>query len=172
MWLVFALFACGTARAQDHGDVGIAMAYPAAIGVIWHASPAVAVRPDFTFSTSHSEGSSVETDSWSIGAGVSALFYVGSSDRVRPYVSPRVSYTRGSSEANAGTFESSNRGWGFSGSFGAEYTPASKFGVFGEVGVGFTRSTAESNVSFGGTENETKSRGAGMRAGVGVIFYF
>ena len=51
------LLACGTARAQDTGKAGVTLAYPASIGVIWHAGDNVAIRPDFTFSHSSTDGS-------------------------------------------------------------------------------------------------------------------
>jgi hypothetical protein len=166
--LVSVLLACGTARAQDHGQAGITMAYPASVGVIWHAAPGVAIRPDFTFATSRTEGQSVSTDSWTIGVGGSALFYVGSSDRVRPYFSPRIGYARSSASSDSSLpLESSAHAWSFSGSFGAEYSAVSKFSVFGEVGVNFSRQTGESGISG----IEMTSRTTGMRAGVGVIFY-
>jgi hypothetical protein len=165
---VFVLLACGTARAQDHGKAGLTMAYPAAVGVIWHAAPSVAIRPDFTFATTRTEGQSVSTESWTIGVGGSALFYAGSSDRVRPYFSPRIAYARSSASSDSSfPLESSSHAWEFSGSFGAEYSAASKFSVFGEVGVELSRQTGESGIAG----IEVKNRVTGMRAGVGVIFY-
>lgn len=166
--LVFVVVACGTARAQDEQKVGITLAYPAAIGVIWHAAPSVAVRPDFTFATTHTEGLSVTSDSWSIGTGISALFYVSSDDRVRTYVSPRFGYTRSSADSDSSAvLESTSSSWQVAGSFGAEYTPTSKFGIFGEVGVAHNRATADTGLSGA----EVKNRSTGMRAGVGIIFY-
>ena len=166
--LVFVLLACGTARAQDHGKVGITIAYPSSVGVIWHAARNVAIRPDFTFAMNQTEGQSVETESWTLGVGGSALFYMGSSDRVRPYFSPRVAYSRSSASSDSSfPLESSNSAWAFAGSFGAEYSAASKFSVFGEAGVSFSRQTGESGISG----IEITSRTTGLRAGVGVIFY-
>ena len=46
--LALVLAACGTASAQDHGPVGITMAFPTSIGAIFHATDKVAIRPEFT----------------------------------------------------------------------------------------------------------------------------
>ena len=39
---------CGTASAQGAGKTGVTMGYPASIGVIWHASDKVAIRPELS----------------------------------------------------------------------------------------------------------------------------
>jgi hypothetical protein len=165
--IVFVLFACGTAAAQDTGKVGITMGFPASVGVIWHATHKVAVRPDSSFARNTTEGS-VSTTTWTLGMGVSALFYVSASDRVRTYVSPRYSYTRASASSTQGAISDATvNGSGFSGSFGAEFAASSRFGVFGEVGITYARQTTKPGIA--GTE--FKGTSTGTRAGVGIIFY-
>src|SRR5690349_6856829 len=82
----------GTADAQDDPRVGLTMGYPTAIGVLWHVSDRIAVRPeiDFSRSTATSEGTSPlgslnddETTSHVIRPAVSALFYVTQRDQLR-----------------------------------------------------------------------------------------
>src|SRR6185503_15741863 len=97
--LLFVLTASGTASAQDHGPVGVTMAFPAAIGVIFHATDKVAVRPEFTFNHNSTELTTLDATSWSVGTGVSALFYLRTQDRVQTYISPRFSYTHAESNA-------------------------------------------------------------------------
>jgi len=167
--LLFVLTASGTASAQDHGPVGVTMAFPAAIGVIFHATDKVAVRPEFTFNHNSTELTTLDATSWSVGTGVSALFYLRTQDRVQTYISPRFSYTHGESSAVGPTSVpgSSSNGTGFSGSFGAQYSPSAKFSVFGEVGVDYTSSKNKSEL----TNSDLTNKSWGTRAGVGVIFY-
>ena len=167
--LLFVLTASGTASAQDHGPVGVTMAFPAAIGVIFPATDQVAVRPEFTFNRNSTELATLDATSWSVGTGVSALFYLRTQDRVQTYISPRFSYTHSESNSTGTTAVagSSANGTGFSGSFGAEYSPSAKFSVFGEVGVGYTSSKTKSEL----TGSDLTSKSWGTRAGVGIIFY-
>jgi hypothetical protein len=168
MCLVFVLAACGTAKAQEAGQVGITMGFPASVGVIFHATDKVAVRPEFTFTRSSTDSGPIHASAWSIGTGVSALFYLGSFDRVHPYVSPRFSYTRSSSSAEGSAISSTtSNGTGVFGSFGAQYSPSAKFSVFGETGFGYTSNSSKSDASG----IELKNHTWGTRAGVGVIFY-
>ena len=43
------------ASAQEAGDVGVTVSAPSAIGIIWHVTPRVAIRPDLAFSFSESD---------------------------------------------------------------------------------------------------------------------
>ena len=65
------------ADAQEKGQAGITMGYPASIGVLWHLSDRVAIRPEFSFTNTDSSSVSLVsagTQFWSLGTGVSALF--------------------------------------------------------------------------------------------------
>src|SRR4051812_40532108 len=83
-------FLPGTGSAQDAPKVGLSMGYPAAIGVIWHVTDRLALRPEMSVTKSASEfiGSSITfssggvpvtttttttTDAWQVSAGVSGL---------------------------------------------------------------------------------------------------
>jgi hypothetical protein len=156
------------AGAQDHGKIGITLGYPAAVGVLWPVSDAVAIRPDFRISGSSTDPAG--TSSWTLGAGVSALLYMRAVENVRPYFSPRIDYQRSSLEITALGIEQSRASdaWGVAGSFGAEYRPNRKLGVFGEAGFGYSRLKTAPLSTF---TVETVGHGWGTRAGVGVIFY-
>ena len=167
---------------QEEGKVGITMGFPASIGVIFHATDRVAVRPELSFSTNTSEGTvSSTSDGWSVGTGVSALFYVATHDHVRTYVSPRISYSRFSTTSTstisipATTFSTTATTslWGGAGSFGAQYAPTPKFSVFGEVGLAYSHQSGHVSVSTGLIVPPTDAKGHqwGTRAGVGVVFY-
>lgn len=95
------------ALAQDERTVGLVMAFPSEVGVLWQVSDRIAVRPDVSFTwVKHNSSSSVsfddvdygryesESSSHSLGAGVSVLVTVARWERLRAYVVPRVSYTR------------------------------------------------------------------------------
>ena len=174
---------CATANAQDAGQVGITMGYPASVGVMWHVSDSVAVRPEIAFSTSSSDNE-FGADTTTVNGGASGLFYVAKWDRVRAYVSPRFSYGH-SSSGSTGTIGIAlkNSTYNVVGSFGAQYTPQKRFAVFGETGIGYSRSKTSTTtvvvpiVLPPGLEPArptatNTSTGFGTRAGVGVIFYF
>lgn len=166
--LALVLAACGTASAQDHGPVGITMAFPTSIGAIFHATDKVAIRPEFTFTQSSTDSSPVEATTWSVGTGVSALFYLSSRDRVQTYVAPRFSYAHADTSIAGGIVsDNTSDSTGFSGSFGAEYSPSARFSVYGEAGIAYTQLTSKSQVSG----IETKNHTWGTRGGVGIIFY-
>lgn len=172
--------------AQESGQVGIAMGYPASIGIIWHASDRVAIRPEFNFTHSSVENSSetvsgLKSGGWALGAGASALFYTSTHDKLRTYVSPRFAYARTTSTnsgSSVSTSDSTSNTYQFFGSFGAQYTPTRRFSIYGEVGVGY--STADSTFTstlLVVTPNVSASTGTstshsfGTRTAVGVIFY-
>lgn len=159
------------AGAQDAGKTGLTMAYPAAIGVIWHASDSLAIRPSFTVSHSSSD-SPTSAEGWSAGFDVSALFYMKKYDNVRTYLSPRFSYAHSSSTVTSTqssiTVESTGKSTGGSGSFGAQYAGSPHFSVYGEVGLQFAHHSSDTS---GGLTSTIKGSGWGTIAGVGIIFY-
>jgi hypothetical protein len=180
--LTGALVAClitlsaATARAQEGGQAGVVMGYPATIGFIWHASDSVALRPEFNYTRSTTDrepniggisGSTTHTTS----AGLGVLWYLGRYDSVRTYFSPRVLYSHGSSSAEGVSGSSSGNAVSVSGAFGAQYTPVRRFGVFGEIGYSFNRGTSKSDASFGPV-SKSINRAWASRAAVGAVFYF
>jgi hypothetical protein len=166
------------ALAQDSPKTGIVIGYPLSLGVIWHASPAVAIRPEFTYTGVSSEtvnpSFTSNTSGWATGIGLSVLFYTRTEEHFRTYIVPRFSYTHTSSThevdsppAIEPSLTTSSNVIGGSGSFGAQYQPARRFAVFGEVGFEVDHATSKPSI----TGTKGTSTNWGTRAGVGVIFY-
>ena len=170
-WILATLvFFPSVAAAQERGDVGVFMGYPS-LGLIWQASDKVALRPEISFDFSSSEVDSVftgtgEAESWNIGVGATALFYLSDADKLRTYIAPQFIYSR-SEFGRTGTDGPEANAYGLAGLFGAEYSPTPRFGVFGELGVGYSHQSTKS-----GTSSDQTSDSFGTRAGVGVILYF
>jgi hypothetical protein len=182
-----ALLVCasGTAAAQEAGKVGLTMGFPAAIGIQWHVSDKVAIRPEISFSATSSEitsgtGLQSEGDSWTVGTNITALFYLSTDDRLRTYLAPRFTWSHASSTSELSlpinnpitggtTSESTTTGkaYGFGGSFGAQYGLGDRFVVFGELGLNYAHGTNESSLS---TVKST-SNGWGTRAAVGIVYF-
>lgn len=161
------------ASAQEPGDVGLTVSAPSAIGVIWHVTPRVAVRPDLSFSFSESDaeiGSDLSSHSFSLGGSV--LFYTGRWDNLQTYVSPRLSYSWASSSFEGGgtTFDSTTDGWSLAGTFGAQYLLGTRFAVFGEAGLAYSSQTAEVPSTI--SDNERTTWSFGTRTVVGATLYF
>jgi len=193
-----ALLAARSARAQDMPRIGITMGYPAAVGVMWNAAGRLALRPEVTLqgtSTDSSLGDIIlpvnigsTSDSFQVGVGVSALIYLSRWDALRTYVSPRFSYSHASTSGTtvASSSETTSKSYFTSGSFGAEYLFARHFGVFGEIGVGYTSTTTTASTTStvviisplpptlpsATTRTENHLKTWSTRSGVGVIFYF
>jgi hypothetical protein len=175
--LVALVAAPAMAAAQDTKKVGMTIAYPASVGLLWHASEKIAIRPDFSFSGSSSDtdaaGFSLGSDGWNTNVGISALFYLRTYDRLRTYIAPRFSYGHSSATSEASDLINEVRTTttnvvGASGSFGAQYGLGDRFSVFGEIGFAFTHATTESSrISTEGTSNNW-----GLRSGIGVVVYF
>lgn len=131
----------------------------------------VAVRPEVSLSVSGSSTSgpgSSDTDSWVFGTGVSVLFYMRKADNLSTYVAPRFTYTR--NDLDSGFTEADGSGYMLAGLFGAQYSLGRRFGVFGEVGLGFSRQRSTSVTAL--TEFTTRSHSVSTRTGAGVILYF
>ena len=165
----------GIAGAQDTPKTGIVIAYPAAVGILWHASDKVAIRPEFNVSGVSSklqnpQGSS-DTSGWAVGFGLSALFYLHEQDSLRTYFVPRFEYTHTSSSVsntltNTGGTDVGSDTYGGSGAFGAQYGLGKRFALFGELGFAFEHRTADASTAGAITVNSW-----GLRSGVGVVFY-
>ncbi len=150
-------------QSQSEAKIGLAMGTPTALSVIWHVNDRVALRPEINFSRSTSENDVIDTKftSSTVSPGISALFYVSSWDQVRAYVSPRYFWSHLSASNSSGSSQSSNA-HAFAGSVGVQYTPHRRFGVYGEVGFGF--STADAG--------DSTQSSAGIRHAIGAILYF
>jgi|KBSSwiStaDraftv2_1062776.scaffolds.fasta_scaffold947599_2 hypothetical protein len=192
------MFLAHTASGQDTPKVGVTMGYPSSIGVIWHLTDGVAIRPEvsvakssgeFTTTTSFSFGGTTTTntsvsttETWQVGAGFSALFYVSTHDALRTYVSPRWTYTRLSSDSSSSLPQTGTAGHAnfVSASFGAQYALGRRFGVFGEIGLGFSRTVTTPTPSTsslspgvsGSITGRSSSSTLGTRSAAGVVWYF
>lgn len=177
------LFVSLPAAAQESGQVGVAMGYPGSIGIIWHASDRMAIRPDFNLTKTTSENtggfSGSKVDGWALGFGLSALIYTGKKDNLRTYFSPRFAYGRSSTDSDSSSSTSSSEttanSYTFSGSFGAQYSLSRRFSVYGEAGLLYSRNDAtfkSSALLSGVTTGTTTSHGFGTRGAVGVVVYF
>jgi len=169
------LTAAGIASAQDK-KVGLTMGYPSAIGVVWHISDRVALRPELSLAGGSAEttaaGFSSESDTTAIGTGISALFYLNTADKLRTYLSPRFTYGHSTTEQDFSsitnsTAKATTNNAGGQGSFGAQYYVSNRFALFGELGVGFSHTETKSNL----TPTKGTSWAWGTRSAVGIIFY-
>jgi hypothetical protein len=163
--------------AQEKGHAGITMGYPASIGLVYHVSDKIAVRPDFAFSHSTGETDtpvgSLTSDSSSFSVGVSALFYLREWDKLRTYVTPRYGFSRTTSDTDSilvggSLVHTSTITHAFGGLFGAQYSLHRRFSLFGEVGFNVSHGTGTSNSS----STTSTSNSIASRTGAGVIFYF
>jgi hypothetical protein len=163
--------------AQDKGQAGITMGYPASIGLVYHLSDKIAVRPDFSFAHSTSEtdlpSGSVGSDSSGFSIGVSALLYLRAWDKLRTYVTPRYGFSRASNDTDSvlggeSSVHTTTTIHAFAGLFGAQYALHRHFSLFGEVGVNVSHSSGTSNT----TTITSTSNSIVSRSGVGVVLYF
>jgi hypothetical protein len=201
------LLVASTARAQDMPKVGLTMGYPSSVGLLWQIGDGFAVRPEI--SLSHVSGDSSPGDLVGIpttlssdatnlvSTGVSALFYVSHVDALKTYLTPRFSYARTSTSvttnnsiAGPTTSDSTVSAYSASGAFGAQYGLGRHFGLFGEIGVGYTRTTTTVNSALtttltsivNGVPTQTvrtqpvssgsHANAVSTRSGVGVLFFF
>jgi hypothetical protein len=168
IWVV--LVSAVSAAAQDHGTVGLSMGFPTSVGVIFHATDKVAIRPEVNFRRTSVDvdvfgiESTRSTTQWTFA--LSGLFYVKNWDRLRTYVSPRYSYDRGTFSDEASGNDSSGSVHAFAGSFGAQYSLDRRFNIFGEVGFGYASADADLD------DVDGASRSWNTRSAVGVILYF
>ena len=170
------------------------MGYPAQVGVLWTVADRLAIRPEVNWTRTTTESvststvftgtgittASVTTTSSSnlIGSGVAALLYLTRRDALRTYVTPRYSYARSTTSTDLAPplssvvpspTETTTSSHTVSGSIGAHYSVAAHFGVFGEVGVQYSRNTIAPGSSI--LRTDAKQTAIGVRSGVGVILY-
>jgi hypothetical protein len=175
---VLVLLSPAPSLAQEQpGTLGLTLGYPGAIGIVWHVADRVAVRPELSFSRGWTDrddslfGS--DRSNWTIGVGVSALFYLTKADRLRTFVSPRYAYGRSSSTSSStgnlpvvSDITSSASSW--SGSFGAEYVFSRRFSAFGEIGVAYSNASSEISLAV----LRSRSHSIGTRTSGGFVLYF
>jgi predicted porin len=182
------------AAAQERGQIGLSMGYPGSIGIIWHVSDAVAVRPDFQFRGT-SVGGDYDQTTTTVGVGISGLVYVVKRDALHIYVSPRLSYTRTTAELPAAvytdlsssivssvtqvprvafpTLKTTSTTKVIAGSFGAQYAVHKRFSVFGEAGFSYGKlDTSYPSTLALVTVPDTGPRTWGTQTAAGVVVYF
>jgi hypothetical protein len=194
--LVCLLLAASSARvfAQDDPTIGLVVAYPSTVGVLWQVSDRVAVRPDIAWSWTKTESSvtintgippqrvTLETSSkgHSASYGASALFTLRQDDALRVYVGGRAAYLRAvatvtnpsfSSQGGVSSTTSKNRNTGsaWAGFLGGQYRLHRRFTAFGEAGISYQTFDTTAGV-------EPQTRGSqdtiGVRSGVGIVLFF
>ncbi len=188
--VVMLVVAARSAAAQEAGDVGVTMGYPGALGVVWHVTDGIAVRPDIALTRSTSESTTSATgvfsgsglsststsDGWGMTVGVSVLVNVRTIERLRLYLAPRLAYAHSTSDNETGLsgalsgFTAKTTGVLASGSFGSQFSLHDRFAVFGELGLQYTTQTTTSD--FPGSSTEAEGTTFGLRSAVGVTFYF
>lgn len=168
--------------AQQKGQIGLTLGYPASAGLQWHATDRVAARVTASYAHASTETTisiptfplvmfptETTTTSSVVSLGLSGLFYLSKGDDVRTFVSPRYTYVHSTADSDpefSGLSERGDSSYAVGGSFGVQYSPKPAFGVFGEAGLEYQR---HDDAALDGT---SKARILGTRAGVGVIFYF
>ena len=196
---MLAILPATSATAQEKGQVGVTMGYPATVGVLWQVADRVAVRPEISLSQNSGTATSTRTisvfgqvqttetqvssDNMAVGTGVSGLFYLWKREAVSMYVTPRYTYTRVTSSQQL-SFDSLpelvTTSHFISGSFGAQYALGRRFAVFGEIGIGYTRTAQDSSSTLDSSpvsssitsRTVTTTRGVSTRSAAGVVLYF
>jgi len=179
--LVTTLAATGPASAQEKGQVGLVMGYPASVGVQFHVSDGVAIRPEVTFSRAsgtitYSGDNFVEpeanSDATAFGIGLKALFYLKKWESLRAFVTPGFVYARSTTTNRYSTNsnKSTSNSYQVLGSFGAQYALSRRFGILGEVGVQYSDVENDNTLPDGTSGTSSSSKSFGTRAAVAVVF--
>jgi opacity protein-like surface antigen len=191
--MTLVLLAATAAHAQEDRSFGVTMGYPGSIGVLWHATPRVAVRPALAFSHSGSDDTSFNAlDGSVLTASISGIIYLQPAGPFRMYMSPRYTYGRFRTSTSTSidvptlsptlglttetitiSSKSKRHEHGGAGLVGAEYRPGDRFAVFGEAGLQYSRSSSDTTTGTLpiGTDLPTRWM-VGTTGGVGVTVYF
>jgi len=120
------------------------------------------MRPDLYFAVSKTGG----LESWSVGAGLSGLFYAAGHDNLRNYVGPRLGYSYGgnssahSANYSAGAF------------YGIQYAVVRKLDVFGEAVATYYETHGNRATDMGFSVPIEPTRHIAIGSGVGLVYYF
>lgn len=171
------------AAAQPSRTVGVTMGYPAGVGVLWHVTDAVALRPDVVLTRGTTEtttsgfagvSSTASQSDWTVSTGLSALITLRDIDRLRIYAAPRVAYLRAETStdgaAGLGDIESSTDGVVASAALGVQYGLGDRVAVYGESGLQYLRQSFESG--FGTSSSKATLTQVGVRSAIGLVIYF
>ncbi len=163
------------------GKIGVDFAYNGgisalalngtAVGVWWHLTDTIALRPGVGFtsgtttSTNTTTGVSTETKVSQFNFHVSLPIYLAKLNLVDLYVAPEFSYA--STSTTVGATSVSGSGLGVAAALGLQVAINDQLHIFGELGGGYT--------STEGTSGTTQTKVSGIttaRTAVGAIFYF
>jgi hypothetical protein len=160
---------------SPRGKIGLTLP---GIGAILHLTDHVAFVPGVGFTHNWSSLSSAPTTTAANNLSVSAAlrFYVRDWKGLRFYLSPKYSFSRSTSERNAGGTgygtDSSTAGdyHAAYGSWGIQYAISDRVSIFGDMGAFYSRSTysTSSSAMLGG---DTYSQNVGTSGSWGLIFY-
>jgi hypothetical protein len=194
-WAIVVLavaMACSRPALAQDDKVGLTMAYPTAVGVLWQVTDRVAVRPEVSWQhhsvDNDDAGFAASTsDSSDFAVGISAPVRLRQWGQVRAYVAPRFEASRISLQTTyelrvffppgitppvSETMESTITTYEGGASIGVQASPAPHFGVFGEVGLMYARGKTSSNSLLDSSSSTTRSNSVGIRSAVGVILFF
>jgi len=164
--------------AQEQGQTGVFMGYPS-LGLIWHASERIAVRPEIGFSSGSGESDLSETSSTSVSVGASVLFYAAKRDSAALFFAPRYAYQHSSSKIESTSpfggdseLKITSHSSVVSGSVGAQYWLSKRFSLFGEAGIQYAWGSSENDSAFSGLSSGTDSHVFGTRSSIAAIWYF
>lgn len=178
------------ASAQTDRRIGVTLGHPVQVGVMWHVTDRVAVRPEVSFSAGSTEteiefgglpGSprrttTIEGDLSSVAIDLNLLITVKSWDAVRVNLVPSYKYLRTTSTSIASFFvggapptiaaeESTSHDHFGGGALGVQFTPHQRFGIFAEAGLQYTSSVR-------GLDGDFKLKALGTAGTIGVVLYF
>jgi len=131
-------------------------------GLLWHVSNGFAMRPDVHFAVSKTGG----LESWSVGAGLSGLFYAAGHDNLRSYVGPRVGY---SYAGNSSAYSANYSAGAF---YGIQYAVVRRLDVFGEAVVSYYETRGNRTTSLGFSVPIEPTRSVSVGSGIGLVYYF
>jgi hypothetical protein len=171
------------AAAQDE-RVGLTMGYPTAVGLLWQVNDRVAIRPEFSWVhqsiDNENQFAHATSDSSGVSAAVSALVRLRQWGTVRSYVAPRFEVVRTTVETTTDlqsvfppgfpsplptsqTIKTTGTAYEGGASIGVQASPAPHFGVFGEVGLMYTRSKTDAASSCSSDAPQTAGRPEGLQ---------
>lgn len=165
--LVLTVIGASPASAQSASKAGLTMSSGSAIGVYIPLGDQVTIRPQIAFQRTTAElpvGGSTTATTWS--PGVSLLLTLKTWDSTRLYVSPQYVYSRGNAESNGS--ESKGTAHSVTGIIGAQHTLGSRFAVFGEVGMGWSKAESKSSTGTAGATSRVWT----TRSTIGGILFF
>lgn len=149
----------GAARAQQDDRVALTVSTPTALGVLWHTSDRLALRPEINLTHSRLTGSPAATGA---SLGSSLIVYTSGMGATRTYVAPRLA-AQVTSQASAPDLVT----WVAGVSFGAQHRfERSSLMVFAEGGV--QASWFERELGLGGNVSATQWS---TRTAIGLGWY-